>query len=47
MAAEACCDVEPDIAAKFAIPLIADTESSSLTPAAVKVPIFLVISVKL
>ena len=47
MATDACCDVEPETAAKFAIPFIALTDVSSLTPAAVKVPILRVISVKL
>ena len=37
-------ELEPDAAAKLAIPLIAIAESSRPTPAAVKVPIFLVIS---
>ena len=47
IACDACDDVEPDAAAKLAIPLIAETDSSRPTPAAVNVPIFRVISVKL
>ena len=47
IAALACWDDEPDIAAKLAIPLIAWADVSKSTPAAVKVPILRVISVKL
>ena len=47
IAVDACWEDEPDTAAKLAIPLIADTDVSNLTPAAVKVPILRVISVKL
>ena len=47
IAVETCCDVEPEIAPKFAIPLIAPTDVSKSIPAAVNVPMFLVISVKL
>ena len=47
MAVEACMDVEPDPAARLAIPLIAVADVSKSIPAAVKVPIFLVISEKL
>ena len=44
IAVDACIELEPDAAAKLAIPLIATAESSRPTPAAVKVPMFRVIS---
>ena len=44
IAVDACIELEPDAAAKLEIPLIASAESSRPTPAAVKVPIFRVIS---
>ena len=44
---DAWADDEPDAAAKLAIPFIAAVEVSKSTPAAVNVPIFLVISAKL
>ena len=47
MAVLACWDVEPETAAKLAIPLIELTDSFNPTPAAVKVPILRVISLKL
>ena len=47
MAVDACCDVDPDIAAKLAIPCMDLTDVFSFTPAAVNVPILRVISVKL
>ena len=47
IAVDACCDDEPETAAKLAIPLIASVDVSKSTPAAVNVPMFLVISVKL
>ena len=47
IAVETCCDVEPEMAPKFAIPLIAPVDVVKSTPAAVNVPMFLVISVKL
>ena len=47
MAVDACMELDPDAAAKFAIPLIAAAAGSNATPAAVKVPMLRVISAKL
>ena len=47
IAAEACKAVDPEPAARLAIPLIDEVAVFKSTPAAVKVPIFLVISAKL
>ena len=47
MAVDAWALVEPEAAARLLSPLMADTESFRPTPAAVKVPIFRVISEKL
>ena len=47
MAVEACAADEPEPAAKLAIPLIAVVDLSRSMPAAVNVPMFLVISAKL
>jgi hypothetical protein len=47
MAVEACCEFEPDRAARLAIPLIAAVDLGRSTPAAVKVPMFFAISEKL
>src|SRR5690349_14589769 len=47
IAVDACCELEPERAARLAIPLIAATAGFKPTPAAVKVPIFLAISEKL
>ena len=47
MAVDACWEVEPEMAARLAMPLMESTEVRRLTPAAVNVPMFRVISVKL
>ena len=47
MAVEACCEFEPERAAKLAIPLMADTDLGKSTPAAVKVPMLRAIWEKL
>ena len=47
LAVDACWEVEPEMAARLAIPLMESTEVRRLTPAAVNVPMFRVISVKL
>src|SRR4029077_9640408 len=47
IAVDACAELDPESAARLAIPLIDSVDVFRSTPAAVKVPMFLVISEKL